>query len=227
MPWQIGLGYLWHGNGDDYCMILLYCSSFGIILLAVKRSSGPDANPTRGSLRPGAVRRDTLARAVGQRPINASSRMARVFVPGVRGPSRASISCPAPNLQIACCRGVDPTIYSDTPVFCLSVCACVCVSCSLPVLACALPLFVPSCFVFASVLSPLTPSPPRPSTCACALLLLFVQSIVGASVVNLVLDCVAVFVFGMGIKGAALSTTVAQWAGLLYLVQQVCALPVC
>lgn len=39
--------------------------------------------------------------------------------------------------------------------------------------------------------------------------------------VNLVLDCIAVFGFGMGIKGAALSTTVAQWAGLLYLVVQV------
>ena len=39
--------------------------------------------------------------------------------------------------------------------------------------------------------------------------------------VNLVLDCIAVFVFGMGIKGAALSTTIAQWAGLTYLVHQV------
>lgn len=44
----------------------------------------------------------------------------------------------------------------------------------------------------------------------------------GGAVVNLVLDCVAVFVFGMGIRGAALSTTVAQWAGLLYLVKEVC-----
>lgn len=39
--------------------------------------------------------------------------------------------------------------------------------------------------------------------------------------VNLVLDCVAVFAFGMGITGAALSTTVAQWAGLAYLVNHV------
>ena len=39
--------------------------------------------------------------------------------------------------------------------------------------------------------------------------------------VNLALDCISVFVFGMGIKGAALSTTIAQWAGLLYLVHQV------
>ncbi|CAN0149969.1 unnamed protein product [Scytosiphon promiscuus] len=47
-----------------------------------------------------------------------------------------------------------------------------------------------------------------------------IKSVAGASVVNLVLDCVAVFVFGMGIRGAALSTTVAQWAGLLYLMKE-------
>eukprot|EP00904_Undaria_pinnatifida_P002950 jgi/Undpi1/12656/HiC_scaffold_6.g02324.m1 len=47
-----------------------------------------------------------------------------------------------------------------------------------------------------------------------------IKSVAGASVVNLVLDCIAVFVFGMGIKGAALSTTIAQWAGLTYLVHQ-------
>ncbi|CAN0476868.1 unnamed protein product, partial [Hapterophycus canaliculatus] len=46
-------------------------------------------------------------------------------------------------------------------------------------------------------------------------------SVAGGAVVNLVLDCVAVFVFGMGIRGAALSTTVAQWAGLLYLLKEV------
>lgn len=50
------------------------------------------------------------------------------------------------------------------------------------------------------------------------------QSVAGASVANLVLDCIAVFGFGMGIKGAALSTTVAQWVGLLYLVKEVRAL---
>ncbi|CAM9762813.1 unnamed protein product, partial [Laminaria digitata] len=47
-----------------------------------------------------------------------------------------------------------------------------------------------------------------------------IKSVAGASMVNLVLDCIAVFVFGMGIKGAALSTTIAQWAGMLYLVHQ-------
>ena len=47
------------------------------------------------------------------------------------------------------------------------------------------------------------------------------QSVAGASVANLVLDCIAVFGFGMGIKGAALSTTVAQWVGLVYLVKEV------
>ena len=47
------------------------------------------------------------------------------------------------------------------------------------------------------------------------------QSVAGASVANLVLDCIAVFGLGMGIKGAALSTTVAQWVGLLYLVKEV------
>lgn len=38
---------------------------------------------------------------------------------------------------------------------------------------------------------------------------------------NLVLDCVAVFGLGMGIKGAALATTVAQWVGLVYLLKEV------
>ncbi|CAN0322066.1 unnamed protein product, partial [Ectocarpus sp. 13 AM-2016] len=47
-----------------------------------------------------------------------------------------------------------------------------------------------------------------------------IKSVAGASVANLVLDCVAVFVLGMGIKGAALATTVAQWVGLVYLVKE-------
>ncbi|CAM9785339.1 unnamed protein product [Pylaiella littoralis] len=47
-----------------------------------------------------------------------------------------------------------------------------------------------------------------------------IKSVAGSAVVNLLLDCIAVFVFGMGIKGAALSTTVAQWVGLLYLVKE-------
>eukprot|EP00903_Cladosiphon_okamuranus_P013394 g12482.t1 len=47
-----------------------------------------------------------------------------------------------------------------------------------------------------------------------------IKSVAGASVANLVLDYIAVFGFGMGIKGAALSTTVAQWVGLVYLVKE-------
>eukprot|EP00752_Nemacystus_decipiens_P003860 g3552.t1 len=47
-----------------------------------------------------------------------------------------------------------------------------------------------------------------------------IKSVAGASVANLVLDCIAVFGFGMGITGAALSTTVAQWVGLVYLVKE-------
>ncbi|CAN0177118.1 unnamed protein product [Ectocarpus fasciculatus] len=47
-----------------------------------------------------------------------------------------------------------------------------------------------------------------------------IKSVAGASVANLVLDCVAVFGLGMGIKGAALATTVAQWVGLVYLVKE-------
>lgn len=53
------------------------------------------------------------------------------------------------------------------------------------------------------------------------------QSVAGASVANLVLDCIAVFGFGMGIKGAALSTTVAQWVGLVYLVKEVRVMDCC
>lgn len=47
------------------------------------------------------------------------------------------------------------------------------------------------------------------------------QSVAGASVVNIVLDCIAVFVLGMGIKGAAIATTAAQWTGLAFLFKQV------
>ncbi|CAN0439040.1 unnamed protein product, partial [Discosporangium mesarthrocarpum] len=44
-----------------------------------------------------------------------------------------------------------------------------------------------------------------------------VKSVLGASMVNAVLDYITVFRLNMGIRGAALSTTAAQWAGALYL----------
>lgn len=47
------------------------------------------------------------------------------------------------------------------------------------------------------------------------------QSVVGSSLVNLLLDGMTVLWLGMGITGAALATTVAQWTGLLYLAKQV------